>query len=132
MAVFPKESQMIALLALLVLVTMVRCSDGERRERGDRQTPVAQPSTALRETCHAMYPQQPDLEQECLKRWTVGDSISGPSTPPRGTGLTPQEIIANCAALAQLDPRGVLSAHQLHELTACVDRWSPVLQGVRR
>ena len=74
---------------LIALVTIFGCHDSERSHVDDRHAPLAQPSAATLENCHAMYPKQPDIEQECIKRWTVGDQMSGlPSGPPRGTGLT--------------------------------------------
>jgi len=75
----------------------------------------------LQETCHAMYPTQPDLEDACLQRWTVGSQMSGithPTDPPHGTGLTPEEVRANCARLVGVGSR---------EFAACLDRWSPVM-----
>ncbi len=124
---------MISLLALIVLVTMAGCYDGERRDVDDRHITVAQPSAATLETCHGMYPKQPDMEQECIRRWTVGGQMSGlPPEPPHGGGLTPEEIVANRAVLAHLDPRDRLSESHLRELTACVDRWKSVMQGARR
>jgi hypothetical protein len=43
--------------------------------------PVVPPSAAILETCHAMYPTQPDLEQACLRRWTVGEDMPGLVSP---------------------------------------------------
>jgi hypothetical protein len=76
MAVAPKESPMIALVALLVLVTMGGCADGERRERGAWQTTGTQAAAATHEACHAMDPQQPALEHACMTRGTVGAQSS--------------------------------------------------------
>ena len=117
---------MIALLALLVLVTMVGCSDGERRDKSDRQTPVAQPSTALLDTCHAMYPTQPDLKQACIRRWMTGEEMPGPSTPPLQSDAEKVRVLTQwCSGLAGIPPvsRGShpMTPAQFRKMTDCVD-----------
>src|SRR5215471_20763240 len=103
-AVPPQEYPMLALVALLVLVIMSGCSDKERRDKGDRPRPVAQPSAATLDNCHAMYPAQPDLEQACIRRWTVGEAIPVPSTPPQNEGDAVEALVQWCAGLAGIPP----------------------------
>jgi len=114
----------VSLVVLTVLVTMAGCSDRDRRDSSDRHTPVAQPSAATLETCHAMYPTQSDLEQACIRRWTVGEAMPEPSAPP------PQDegtvIVQWCAGLAGIPPvhqeTHRVTPAELLRLTECVDR----------
>jgi hypothetical protein len=53
-----------------------------------RRAPEAPPavpavSEAILVTCRAMYPTQLDLEQACLRRWTTGEPMPGPTTMSR-------------------------------------------------
>ena len=73
---------MVSLFALLIFVAIGGCSDGDRRTVSDQPRSVPQPSAATLENCRAMYPTQPELEQACIRRWTVGEAMPGPSTPP--------------------------------------------------
>jgi hypothetical protein len=98
---------MIALLVLLVLFTMVGCSDRDRHKGAERARPVAQPSAATLANCHMMYPKQPDLEQACIMRWTSGEEMPGPSTPPPqddGTIINYDSLVQWCAGLAGIPP----------------------------
>jgi hypothetical protein len=91
------------------------------------------PATAIVDTCLAMYKAQPALAQACLARWTRGTAMAEPTrtVTPRGTGLTPTELLANCVVLEGIDPRGTMTGGQARAFLACVDRWLPVMQGAR-
>jgi hypothetical protein len=115
---------MMALFALIVLMIMVGCRDGERPRGGASSPPVARPSAATLETCHAMYPTQPDLEHACIQRGTVDGQMPGLPQPPRGTGLTVAEILVNCKRL--------VGPEHVQAFLECIDRWIPVLEGAHR
>ena len=95
---------MIPLVALLVLVILGGCSDREYHEEAEPARPVAQPSAATLTNCHLMYPTQPDLEQACIRRWTVGEALLEPTTPPQNEGDTVGVLVQWCAGLAGIPP----------------------------
>ena len=75
-----------------------------------------------------MYPTQPDLEQACIRRWTVGETMPGPSTPPQNEGDATRVLVQWCAGLAGIPPvhqeTHRMTPAEALLLTECVERRS--------
>jgi hypothetical protein len=67
--------------------------------RPPADTPAVPPSAAILETCRAMYPTQPDLEQACVRRWTKGETMPGPTTMPQD-----DVVVQWCSGLVGIPP----------------------------
>lgn len=117
---------MVSLFALLIFVAIGGCSDGDRRTVSDQPRSVPQPSAATLENCRAMYPTQPDLEQACIRRWTIGEAIPGPSTSPLQSDAEKVRVLTQwCSGLSGIPPVSreshSITPAQLRKLTDCVD-----------
>jgi len=113
---------MLALCAFLLVLALAGCGE---RDRPPVEGPPA-PSAAVQKNCRALYPKHPAMVQACLRRWTTGEAMPGPSIEPLPfqSDADKAVVLAQwCSGMAGIPPAGqhVMMPKQVRTMLACVD-----------